>query len=216
MDNPLAISLPYIDNRTLDGLTDTYIHNQPLQQEIIQLIENEMKNMKQQNYLKHLPLTINIKQGILFNKNPIVQKEYERLVKNIPTDTIHEKVITSIEPSKNDSQNNNKKKNDTIILLKKQINIAKTIIEEQNVQIGNLELLQHHGGNAWKLHCADVESITNLKSKYTQNLSKELNDVQLQRHDIQERNRKNVHALENEFYILAERNRKMRRRKLKK
>ena len=103
MDNSLAISLPYIDNRTLDGLTDTYIHNQPLQQEIIQLIENEMKNMKQQNYLKHLPLNINIKQGILFNKNPIVQKEYERLVKNIPTDTLHEKVITSIEPSKNDT-----------------------------------------------------------------------------------------------------------------
>ena len=74
MDNSLAISLPYIDNRTLDGLTDTYIHNQPLQQEIIQLIENEMKNMKQQNYLKHLPLNINIKQGILFNKNPIVQR----------------------------------------------------------------------------------------------------------------------------------------------
>ena len=140
MDNPLAISLPYIDNRTLDGLTDTYIHNQPLQQEIIQLIENEMKNMKQQNYLKHLPLNINIKQGILFNKNPIVQKEYERLVKNIPTDTLHEKVITSIEPSQNDSHNNDK-----IILLKKQINIAKTIIEEQNVQIGNLELLQHRG-----------------------------------------------------------------------
>ena len=67
-----------------------------------------------------------------------------------------------------------------------------------------------------RYHDWSVESITNLKSKYTQNLSKELNDVQLQRHDIQERNRKNVHALENEFYILAERNRKMRRRKLKK
>ena len=82
MDNSLAISLPYIDNRTLDGLTDTYIHNQPLQQKIIQLIENEMKNMKQQNYLKHLPLTINIKQGILFNKNPIDAKPVPNQIRN--------------------------------------------------------------------------------------------------------------------------------------
>ena len=71
-------------------------------------------------------------------------------------------------------------------------------------------MLQHHGGSAWKLHCADVESITNLNSKYTQSLSKELNDAQLQRHDIQERSRKTIHALENEFLMLAERNKKMR------
>ena len=43
----LSISLPYIDNRTLDGKNDTYINNNKLQKDIIDIIENEMKTMKQ-------------------------------------------------------------------------------------------------------------------------------------------------------------------------
>jgi hypothetical protein len=192
--DPLSISLPYID---------AYINDQETQKEIVLLIENEMKNMEQKDYLKDLKS--NNKRG-LFDYNPIVQREYERLVQNIPTDTLCEKAIriTRVNNSNSNSKDDRKE------FLKKQIKIAKAIAEEQSVQISNLELLQHHGGSAWKLHCADVESITNLNSKYTQSLSEELNDAQLQRHDIQERSRKTIHALENEFLMLAERNKKMR------
>ena len=129
-----------------------------------------------------------------------------RLVKNVPRNTLREKAIP-ITPINNDDSNSD---DDCKEFLKKQIKIAKAVAEEQTVQISNLKLLQHHGGSAWKLHCADVESISNLNSKYTQSLSKGLNDLQLQRYDAQERSRKTLHALENEFLVLAERNKKMR------
>ena len=195
--HPLAVSLPYIDDRDLDGTNDTYVNDVKLHAEIAKLIEDEMKTMNPKDYLG--PLGLPKVNKTPFSKNPMLKAEFERIVNNIPTEPLVEKTVSSSDKQRNLPE------------LQEQIKTAQKIIEEQNIQLMNLKLLRHHGANAWKLHCADAESIVNIDSSRAQSLSKTLNEVQLQRCDVQDRSRKNLRALEHEFYMLAERNRKMRK-----
>ena len=195
--HPLAVSLPYIDDRDLDGTNDTYVNDVKLHAEIAKLIEDEMKNMKPKDYLGSLGLPKFDKTP--FSKNPMLKAEYERIVNNIPTEPLVAKAVSPLGSHSSATE------------LQEQIENAQKIIEEQHIQLLNLKLLRHHGINAWKLHCGDAESIVSIDSSRAQSLSKELNDVQLQRCDLQDRNRKNLRALDHEFYMLAERNRKMRK-----
>ena len=62
--HPLAVSLPYIDDRDLDGTNDTYVNDVKLLAVIAKLIEDEMKTMNPKDYLGPLVCQKSIKRHL--------------------------------------------------------------------------------------------------------------------------------------------------------
>ena len=198
--HPLACSFPFIDD-FVNGV-DLYAADEKVQEQVKGLVEAEMKEMKRQGSMKdYLKLAVGdsaVNGRELFHGSVALRAEYDRIMNGGETDGLQGRDV-SPDILMNGSND-----------LGERIDVAETHLEEQQKQIVNLELLNCYGANAWKLHAADMEGMSSAYYRRTLDEAQGLEQLNQARRGSQEENKKRVHALESEFYHLADRNRRMR------
>ena len=194
--HPLACSLPFIDD-FVNGV-DVYSQDESVQAQVKAMVEAEMREMKRDGSMRdYLKLAVGdsvVNGRDTFEGSPALKAEYNRIANGGETDKLQGR-----NPAADESKD-----------FAERIETAETHVEEQQKHITNLELLQCYGANAWKLHAADLEGLSSAYYNRTLGQAQRLELLNQERRGLQEESKKRVHALESEFYHLADRNRRMR------
>ena len=196
--HPLAVSFAYIDD-SANGGVDLYASDTAMQEEVRRLVEAEMALMNPSMYLE-LAIGESKVNGELFEQNSALRAEYERVASGGVAEKLQPKEIGELSTVMNADEAEQRRRIET----------AQMLLEEQKLHLTNLELLERYGRNAWKLHAADMDGFANSWYNVAREKAFELEKLNQDRRLAQEKERKKVHALNYEFYELADRNRCMR------
>ncbi|KAJ1919500.1 hypothetical protein H4219_001971 [Mycoemilia scoparia] len=148
-------ALPYIDKE---------YSNPDIKEKIDKLIESELKNTQDKPPRFSIPKPVT-----LFEKNPILRAEYDRIKAKKP--------IEKFDISRYKLEPPPKDKEDDVQEWISAASNAASQLEHQYLRMVNLELLQQFGANAWRIHNFDLERILERLQDSTENLQNEITNI---------------------------------------
>jgi len=129
-------ALPYVDSQ---------YNNPAVKRQVDALVEAELKTFAPRDYLEHLPL-----REPDFEAHPILQSEWLRVCAEQPMPQMDTSRYQLDPPPAN--------KQSSVPAWERAVANAQAQLEHQSTRLENLELLQKHGANLWRVHLNALEA----------------------------------------------------------